>query len=218
MASDVKNTCGISVYSNEYTFKIFLFDSEYLFSQSTVLPFKITVSQTVKKHTAFYGKRSLNATFTTASHRFLSGSRWILFKFTHPIFYIHFNITFHLSLGLVSGLFPSGFLTKTLRPFLIQYLVASLNFCFLRSLFFFNLLSLARVPLPHETSLINASILYSFKYSVQSWTLLCWSLHIIQLASFVVLTEMLMCLSVPVLKLSIHVKYSCNKTACTIKI
>ena len=86
---------------------------------------KLTVCQLVKKFPAFYGTRRFITAFKSARHLSLSWARAIQFMPTHPTFWISILIlSYQLRLGLPSGLFPSGFPTKTLyTPFLSPYVL-----------------------------------------------------------------------------------------------
>jgi len=82
---------------------------------SRVLLEKLTGSQLVKKFPAFYGTRRIIIAFTSARHLSLSSARSIQSMPAHPTSLRPILIlSSHLRLGLTSGLFPSGFPTKTL--------------------------------------------------------------------------------------------------------
>jgi hypothetical protein len=72
-----------------------------------------------KRPPAFYGTRIFIIMFTRACHWSLFWSWWIQFT---PLDYISLRsiliLSYHLSLGFPSGLFPSGFPTKTSYAFL----------------------------------------------------------------------------------------------------
>ena len=71
--------------------------------------------QLVKKFPAFYGTRRFNTAFTSARQLSISWARSIQSMPPHITFCRTILIlSFHLRLGLPSGLFPSGFPTKTL--------------------------------------------------------------------------------------------------------
>ena len=75
----------------------------------------LTGFQLVKKFPTFYGTRRFITAFTSARHLSLSWTSSIQFLPTNPTSWrSSFILSFHLSLGLPSGLFPSGFPTKTL--------------------------------------------------------------------------------------------------------
>jgi hypothetical protein len=81
----------------------------------TVLLDKLTVLQLVKKFPSFYGTRKFINPFTSARHLFLSSASSIQSIPPHPTSWRSILIlSSHLRLGLPSGLFPSGFPTKTL--------------------------------------------------------------------------------------------------------
>ena len=82
---------------------------------SGVLLEKQTGSQLVKKFPAFYGTRRFITAVTSARHLSLSWASSIQSIPPHPTSWWSILIlSSHLRLGLPSGLFPSGFLTKTL--------------------------------------------------------------------------------------------------------
>ena len=74
-----------------------------------VLLEKLTGSQPVKKFPSFYETRIFITAFTSARHLFLSWASSIQSILPHPTSWK----SSHLRLGLSSGLFPSGFPTKT---------------------------------------------------------------------------------------------------------
>ena len=82
---------------------------------SRVLPEKLTGSQLVKKFPAFYGTRKLITAFTKTHQLSLSWVREIQTMPTHHTSWSPVLIlSYHLRLGLPSGLFPSGLPTKIL--------------------------------------------------------------------------------------------------------
>ena len=82
---------------------------------STVLLEKLTSSQPVKIFPTFYGTRWFINAFTTARHLSLSWANSIQSIPPHPTSWRSILIlSSHLLLGLPSGLFPSGYCTKTL--------------------------------------------------------------------------------------------------------
>jgi len=91
------------------------FAPKYLLTpRSRVLPEKLTGSQLVKNFPAFYVTQKFITTFTRAGHMSLSWASSIQSIHPHPTFWRLILILFsHLRLGLPSGLFSSGFPTKT---------------------------------------------------------------------------------------------------------
>jgi hypothetical protein len=88
----------------------------YLFTQawSRVLLEKLTGFQLVK-FPAFYRTRRFTLAFTGGRHLSLSWASSIQSLLPHPIYWTFiFVLFYHLRMGLPSGLFPSGFPTKTL--------------------------------------------------------------------------------------------------------
>ena len=80
-----------------------------------VLLVKLTGFQLVKKFPAFYGTRRFITALTSVRHLSLSCASPIQSTYPHPTSWRSILILFiHLRLGLPSGLFPSGFPTKTL--------------------------------------------------------------------------------------------------------
>ena len=80
-----------------------------------VLLEKLTGLQQVKKFPAFHGTRRFITAFTSVRHLSLSWASPIQSIYPHPTSWKFILIlSTHLRLGLPSGLFPSGFPTKTL--------------------------------------------------------------------------------------------------------
>ena len=113
--------CGSLVYCSCYMFRhgcSFVSDSmsdTYLLTYwSTVLE-KLTGFQLFKKFPTFYGTRRFVTAFTSNRHLSLSWASSIQSIPPHPTSWRSILIlSSHPSLGLPSGLFPSGFFTKTL--------------------------------------------------------------------------------------------------------
>ena len=98
-----------------YNYKIIKILTYLLTPYSTVILEKLTGSQLVKKFPTFYGTRRFITTLTSASQLFLFWSSSIQSISPHLTFWRTILIlSSHLCLGLPSGLFPSGFPTKTL--------------------------------------------------------------------------------------------------------
>jgi len=80
-----------------------------------VLLEKLTGLQLVKKFPAFHGTRRFITALTSVRHLSLPWARPIQSIYPHPTFWRSILIiSTHLRLGLPSGLFPSGFPSKTL--------------------------------------------------------------------------------------------------------
>ena len=80
-----------------------------------VLLEKLTGLQLVKKFPAFHGTRRFMTALTSVRHLSLSWASPIQSMYPHPTSWRSILIlSTHLRLGLPSGLFPSGFPTKTL--------------------------------------------------------------------------------------------------------
>jgi hypothetical protein len=80
-----------------------------------VLLEQLTGLQLVQKFPAFHGTRRFITALTSVRHLPLSWARPIQSVYPHPTSWRSILIlTTHLRLGLPSGLFPSGFPTKTL--------------------------------------------------------------------------------------------------------
>ena len=91
-----------------------------------VLLEKLTGSQVAKEFPAFYGTRRFITAFTSARHLPLSWARSIQSMPPHPNSWSSILIlSYLLRLGLTSGLFPSGFPTKTLYKPLLSPLPAA---------------------------------------------------------------------------------------------
>ena len=76
---------------------------------------QLTGLQLLKKFPAFHGTQRFIAALTSVRHLSLSWASPIQSSYPHPIFWRSILIlSTHLRLGLPSGLFPSGFPTKTL--------------------------------------------------------------------------------------------------------
>ena len=77
---------------------------------------KLTGLQLVKKFPAFHGTRRFITALTSVRHLSLSWASPIQSIYPHPTSWRSVLIlSTHLRLGLPSGLFPSGFPTKTLQ-------------------------------------------------------------------------------------------------------
>ena len=95
---------------------LWIFWNPYLLTPwCRVLLEKLTGLQLVKKFPAFYGTRRFIIALTSVRHLSLSWTSPIQSTYPHPTSWISILIlSTHLCLGLPSGLFPSGFPTKTL--------------------------------------------------------------------------------------------------------
>ena len=89
-------------------------DIQLLTPCSTVLLEKLTGFQLLKKFPTFYGTQTFISAFTSACHLQLSWASSIQSIPSHPTSWRSILIlSSHLCLGLPSGIFPSGFPTKT---------------------------------------------------------------------------------------------------------
>ena len=93
---------------------------------SRILPEKLKGFQLVKRYPVFYGTRKFITGFTSASQQFLSWASSIESKHPHPTsLRSSLILSYHLRLGLSSGLFPSGFptialITRLLSPYMLH--------------------------------------------------------------------------------------------------
>ena len=94
----------------------------YSLHGAKVLLQKLTGSQLVKKFSKFYGTWCFITAFTSAHHLSLSWASSIQsIPPQHPYSWISISVlTYHLRLSLSSGLFHSGFRTKTLHSPLLS--------------------------------------------------------------------------------------------------
>jgi hypothetical protein len=107
-------TCSqVMVYSS--LIKVFHSPTYLLTPWSRVLLEKLTGLQLVKKFPAFYGTRRFLTALTIARHLSLSWASPIQSSHPHPTSWRSIlTLSSHLRPGLPSGLFPSGFPTRTL--------------------------------------------------------------------------------------------------------
>jgi len=110
----ISTAVGKAVFAVEYPFYGLTTLTYLLTPWSRVLE-KLTGLQLVKKFLTFYGTRRFITALTSARHLSLYWASSIQSKHPHPTSRISILIlSFHLPLGLPSGLLPSGFPTKTL--------------------------------------------------------------------------------------------------------
>ena len=98
-----------------HRFNAYLIRTYLLTPWCRVLLEKLTGLQLVEKFPAFYGTRRFITALTSVCHLSLSCASPIQSTYPHPTSWRSILIlSTHLRLGLTSGLFPSGFPTKTL--------------------------------------------------------------------------------------------------------
>ena len=98
-----------------WTFRSVLRRSVYLLAPwCGVLLEKLTGLQLVKKFPAFHGTRRFITALTSVCHLSLSWASPIQSIYPHPTWRSVLILSTHLRLDLPSGVFPSGFPTKTL--------------------------------------------------------------------------------------------------------
>ena len=104
-----------------------------------VLLEKLTGLQLVKKFPAFYGTRRFITALTSVRHLSLSWASPIQPTYPHPTSCRSILIlSTHLRLGLPSGLFPSGFPTKTLYAPLSSPIRATCLDALISQIYFWN--------------------------------------------------------------------------------
>ena len=111
-----KSVMDLSCLNNPVHIHISYVYSTYLLAPWCRVPLeKLTGFQLVKKFPAFHGTRRFITALTSVRHLSLSWASPVQSIYPHPTscrFILIFST--HLRLGLPSGLFPSGFPTKTL--------------------------------------------------------------------------------------------------------
>jgi len=121
-----KITYLITYFFTSFLTYLFTYLLTYLLHETEFFAEKLTGFQLVKKFPAFYGTRRFITAFTRARHLFLSWASSIQSILPHPTSWRSILIlSSHLRLGLPSGLFPSGFLTKTLYTPLLSTILAT---------------------------------------------------------------------------------------------
>ena len=103
------------------TYKTWYLLTYILTSWSRVLLGKLAGLQPAKEFPTFYGTRRFITAYTTARHLSLSEASSIQSMPPHPTSWRSIvTLSSHLYLGLLSGLFPSGFPIKTLNTPLLS--------------------------------------------------------------------------------------------------
>ena len=108
--------CIPTISSRTSYIKLYKYNTTYLISPwCRVLLEKLTGLQIVKKFPTFHGTRRFITALTSVGHLSLSWASPIQSIYPQPTSWRPILIlSTHLCLGLLSGLFPSGFPTKTL--------------------------------------------------------------------------------------------------------
>ena len=115
MSCKGSNDTNIKLQHKRYCKALKNFITYLLTPWRRVLLEKLTGLQLVKKFPAFYGTRRFITTLTSICHLSLSWVSPIQSTYPHPTSWRSILIlSTHLRLRLPSGLFPSGFPTKTL--------------------------------------------------------------------------------------------------------
>ena len=111
----LRATCPINLIIHFHSRNNYLLHTYLLTPMKGILLEKLTGFQLVKKFPAFYGTRRFITAFTSARHLSLSSAISFQPIPPHPTSWRLFLIlSSHLSMGIPSGLVPSGFHTKTL--------------------------------------------------------------------------------------------------------
>ena len=98
----------------------------YLLTPWSIVLEKLTGPQLVKKFPVFYGTRKFITSFTSSSHLSLFSAKLIQSMPPHPTSWRSILIlSSHQRMGLPSGIFPSGFPTKTLHTPLLSLISAT---------------------------------------------------------------------------------------------
>ena len=113
----LKNRClGKDLKDTPHKYEVFIITTYLLAPWCRVFPEQLPGLQLVKKFPAFHGIRRFITALTTARHLSLSWASPIQSTCPHPTSRRSILIlSTHLRLRLPSGLFPSGFPTKTLH-------------------------------------------------------------------------------------------------------
>ena len=113
---EIRDRCLPNASLGRYQFSVIIIII-ILTPRCRVLLEKLTGLQLVKKFPAFHGARRFITALTSVRHLSLSWANPFQSTYPHPTPWRFILIlSTHLRLCLPSGLFPSGFLTKTLHP------------------------------------------------------------------------------------------------------